>query len=119
VATTIGEADVLERIATPAPPEIPWQLGLGIVLVNEKPSLFALYHPGEGDSPTDDSPGHVAAWVIALPDGAAVLLPTGGLTGQPVSPVLTTLRSVRRRWARLMEAELVQVAGREALHLAG
>lgn len=108
-----------ERIASPTPPEIPWQLGLGIVLVDEKPSLFALYHLGEGDSPIRDSPGHIAAWVIALPDGAAVLLPTAGGPGRPVSPVLTTLRNVRRRWARLMEAELVQVAGREAAHLAG
>jgi hypothetical protein len=103
-----------ERIATHAPPEIPWQLGLGMVLVDEKPSLLALYHRGDSDTP-----GQVAAWVVALPDGTAVLLPTTGSAGQPANPVLTTLRNVRRRWARLLEAELVQVAGREALHLTG
>ena len=113
--TTIGEATVLdERTATPAPPEFPWQLGLGMVLVNEKPSLFALYHRGGYDSVDQ-----IAAWVIALPDGAAVLVPVGEGGDRSASPILTTLRSVRRRWVRLLGAELVQVTGREALHLAG
>lgn len=100
-----------ERTLTP---ELPWQLSLGLVFVEEKPTLFALYQRGDSGST-----GRVSAWVLALPDGAAVLLPTdeGALAGPP-RPILTTLPNVRRRWARLMEAELVQVAGREALHTA-
>jgi hypothetical protein len=93
-------------------PELPWQLSLGLVLVDEKPTLFALYHRGE-----HGASGHVAAWVVALPDDAAVILPIDG-TGSPARPVMTTLQNVRRRWCRLLEAELVQVAGRQALHLA-
>jgi hypothetical protein len=56
---------------------------------------------------------HAGHWVVALPDGDAVVLPAAG------RPIFTTLVAVRRRWAPLMNAELVQVAGRDALHTAG
>lgn len=100
-----------ELTVKPAPPELPWQLELGRVLVDKKPSLLALCRSG------DD--GRIAAWVLALPDGAAVLLPTTRDDEQAARPVHTTVRNIRRRWARLFEADLVQVCGPEALHLAG
>ncbi|MEV7229463.1 MULTISPECIES: hypothetical protein [Polymorphospora] len=100
-----------ERVTAGDVAELPWQLSLGLVLVDEKPSLYALYDRGGMDDP-----GRVAAWVVALPDGAAVLLPTED--GPQARPILTTLHQVRRRWSRLLQAELVQVAGRRAQHLA-
>ncbi len=91
--------------------DLPWQLSLGLVFVDEKPTLFALYRRrSEGGAA-----GSVVAWVVALPDGAAVLLPADG---HDIHPMFTTLVNVRNRWARLMRAELVQVAGRDALHMA-
>ncbi len=90
--------------------EVPWQLLLGRIHVDEKPTLVGLYRAATGTEP-----GRLIAWVIALPDGDAVLMP---LDGPDRRPILTTLRGVRRRWARLLGADLVQVAGREALHLA-
>lgn len=124
---TPGEAAVLnEQITAPNLSELPWQLSLGLVLVDEKPTLFALYSRTEPESSSPESPGyaaigpaatgHVTAWVVALPDGAAVLLPTTG--GAQARPILTTMHQIRRRWSRLMDAELVQVAGRQALHTA-
>jgi hypothetical protein len=89
------------------PIDLPWQLNLGLVLVDAKPGVFGLYRRGD-----DLSPGEVVAWVVALPDGNAVVLPDRG------HPVFTSLAEVRRRWAPLMGAELVQVAGRDALHTA-
>jgi hypothetical protein len=88
--------------------DLPWQLNLGLVLVDAKPGLFGLYRRAEGAAP-----GAVVAWVVALPDGDAVVLPTDA------PAIYTTLPDVRRRWAPLMRAELVQVAGRDALHTAG
>jgi hypothetical protein len=90
--------------------ELPWQLRLGRVHVDSKPTLVGLYRDASGDEQ-----GRLVAWVIALPEGAAVVLP---VDGPDKRPILTTLRGVRRRWARQLGATLVQVAGREALHLA-
>ena len=90
--------------------DLPWQLHLGRVHVAEKPTLIGLYRDAHGDEP-----GRLVAWVIALPDGGAVLLP---VDGPDKRPILTTLRGVRRRWARALGAKLVRVTGREALHLA-
>ncbi|WP_213453614.1 hypothetical protein [Rhizomonospora bruguierae] len=89
-------------------PELPWQLDLKLVMVDEKPAQYALYRRA-------DVGARVVAWVFVLPDGSAVLLPT-----EPVGsrPILTTMDSVRRRWVRLMEAELVQVVGRQPLYMA-
>jgi hypothetical protein len=89
------------------PIDLPWQLNLGLVLVDAKPGLFGLYRRGD-----DMRPGEVVAWVVALPDGNAVVLP------DRAQPIFTSLLEVRRRWAPLMGAELVQVAGRDALHTA-
>jgi len=89
------------------PIDLPWQLNLGLVLVDAKPGLFGLYRRGD-----DMQPGEVVAWVVALPDGNAVVLP------DRAQPIFTSLLEVRRRWAPLMGAELVQVAGRDALHTA-
>jgi hypothetical protein len=92
-------------------PELPWQLRLGRIHVDSKPTLVGLYRDASGTER-----GRLVAWVVALPGGDAVVLP---VDGPDKRPVLTTLRGVRRRWARLLGATLVQVAGREALHLAG
>jgi hypothetical protein len=90
--------------------DLPWQLDLGQVHVDEKPTLVGLYRDGDGDEP-----GRLVAWVVALPEGGAVLLPVDGPDRRPI---LTTLRGVRRRWARALGAKLVRVTGREALNLA-
>ena len=90
--------------------QLPWQLHLGKVHVEEKPTLVGLYRDA-----TADEPGRLVAWVVALPEGGAVLLPVGGPDNRPI---LTTLRGVRRRWARALGAKLVRVTGREALNLA-
>jgi hypothetical protein len=86
-----------------------WPSQLGLLLVEDEPEVFALYRPG------DDEVASVVAWVLALPDGGAILVPIDEPGGRPI---VTTLENVRRRWAPLMEAELVQVAGRQALRLA-
>jgi hypothetical protein len=98
-----------ERIA-PEVPELPWHLGLGLVLVDEKPAQYALYRRGDAQAR-----GHVVAWLFVLPDGSAVLLPTEPAGARPI---LTTMASVRRRWVHVMEAELVQVVGRQPLNMA-
>ena len=79
----------------------PWETRLSVVHVAEKPSLLALYRSGE-----------VVAWTVALPDGSAVVVP---LDPHDKRPILTTLRGVRRRWAPMLHATLVQVSGRETL----
>jgi hypothetical protein len=96
-----------ERTAGTAGVDSPYDMGL--LLVDEEPTVLALYHRD------DDGAGQVVAWVLALPGGDALLMPIGSPGGRPV---LTTLGNVRRRWAALMEAELVQVAGRRSLRLA-
>lgn len=98
-----------ERTLATTPSELPWQLDTGLVFVDEKPSVFALYRRGDRETA-----GQVAGWLFVVPGGDAVLLPT---EGTPARPILTTLRSVRRRWLRLLEAELVQVVGRQT-HMA-
>ena len=47
-----------------------------------------------------------------MPDGSAVVVPLDPADNRPI---LTTLRGVRRRWAPLLDATLVKVAGRETL----
>ena len=94
----------------PAAGDLPWQLHLGRVHVEEKPTLVRLYRDA-----TADEPGQLVAWVVALPEGGAVLLPVDGPDRRSV---LTTLRGIRRRWSRALGAKLVRVTGREALHLA-
>ena len=98
-----------ERIA-PEVPELPWQLSLGLVFVEEKPCLYALYRRGESGTA-----GRVVAWLVALPDGGAFLLPVDGAGARPIT---TTMANVRRRWVNVLEAELVQVVGRQPVHLA-
>ena len=52
---------------------VPWQLSLGRIHVDEKPTLVGLYRDG-----ADGEEGRLVAWVLALPDGAAVILPVEG-----------------------------------------
>jgi len=82
---------------------------LGLLLVEDEPAVLALYRRD------DDHSGDVVAWVFVLPGGEAILLPTEDSRGRSVR---TTLENVRHRWADLMDAELVQVAGRRTLNLA-
>jgi hypothetical protein len=82
---------------------------MGLLLVDEEPTVLALYRRD------DDGTGEVVAWVFALPSGDALMVPIATPGGRPL---LTTLANIRRRWAALMEAELVQVAGRRSLRLA-
>ncbi|GAA4680866.1 hypothetical protein [Phytohabitans rumicis] len=91
-------------------PDLPWQLRLGLVFVDEKPTVFALYRRATGETA-----GKVTAWLIALPGDNAVLLPVDG--DASTRPILTTLHNVRRRWLRLYESELVQVVGPQAQHM--
>ncbi|HEU4421280.1 MAG TPA: hypothetical protein VFR67_01935 [Pilimelia sp.] len=86
-----------------------WPNQLGLLLVDDEPAVLALYRRDEGDT------GEVVAWVVVLPHGDVILLPTDDPDGHSIR---TTLSSVRRRWTNLMDAELVQVAGRPALKLA-
>jgi hypothetical protein len=81
----------------------------GLLLVDEEPATLALYRRD------DDGTGRVVAWVVAMPNGDALRMPADQPGGRPV---YTTLANIRRRWADLMDAELVQVAGRQALSLA-
>jgi hypothetical protein len=105
------EAAVLdEQTLVPELPELPWQLRLGLVFVDEKPTVFALYRRANGETG-----GKVTAWLIALPGDNAVLLPVDG--DASTRPILTTLHSVRRRWLRVYESELVQVVGPQAQHM--
>ena len=97
-----------ESLSAPPDADHPRHLDLPLVLVEEKPTLLALYE-------RDESGGRIAAWVIALPDGAAVLL---SARDAHASPLRTTLANIRSRWAPLLDAELVQVIGRDAVHLA-
>src|SRR5687768_7166446 len=104
------EAAVLdERTLAPDLAKLPWQLRLGLVYVDEKPSVYALYRPAD-----DEAEGRVVAWLFALPGDNAVLLPVGGRSPRPI---MTTLDNVRRRWLRLLESELVQVIGPQAPHM--
>lgn len=98
-----------EQTLAPELPELPWQLRLGLVFVDEKPTIFALYRRDHGGGG-----GRVVAWLIALPGDDAVLLP---VEDAPSRPIVTTLESVRRRWLRLLESELVQVVGPQAQHM--
>jgi hypothetical protein len=98
-----------ERTLVPDLSELPWQLRLGLVFVDEKPSVYALYRPAD-----DEAEGRVVAWLFALPGDNAVLLPVGDRSSRPI---LTTLHNVRRRWLRLLESELVQVVGPQAQHM--
>lgn len=98
-----------ERALAPSPAELPWQLDTGLVFVDEKPSVFALYRRGDRETA-----GRVVGWLMVLPGGDAVLIPTEGPSDRPI---LTTLHNVRRRWLRLLEVELVQVVGQQT-HLA-
>lgn len=99
-----------EQTLVPEFAELPWQLRLGLVFVDEKPTVFALYRRACGEAG-----GKVTAWLIALPGDNAVLLPVDG--NASTRPILTTLRSVRRRWLRVYESELVQVVGPQAQHM--
>ena len=98
-----------EQTLVPNLPELPWQLRLSLVFVDEKPTLFALYRRGE-----DGADGRVVAWLMVLPGDHAVLIP---VDESPSRPIVTTLRSVRRRWLRVLESELVQVVGPQAQHV--
>lgn len=62
------------------------------------PIVLALHHPEDG----------VLAWVFALPDGSAYLVPSDG---ERSGWVHTNLKSIMRRWAPLRDADLVLVAG--------
>jgi len=86
-----------------------WQTELHVVQVDQKPSLLALYRTNAAGGAT----GEVVAWAVALPDGAAVVVP---LDPADKRPILTTLRGVRRRWAPMLDAILVKVTGRETLN---
>jgi hypothetical protein len=86
-----------------------WTSQLGLLLVEDEPDVLALYRPN------DEEAAKVVAWVLVLPDGGAILVPVDEPGGRPI---VTTLDNVRRRWTRLMDAELVQVAGRRSLRLA-
>src|SRR4029453_15913541 len=104
----VGEANMLdERTTGAAGVGSPYDIGLPPG--GEATSVLALYRRD------DDGSGDVVAWVFALPNGDALLVPIAISGGRPL---LTTLANVRRRWAALMEAELVQVAGRRSLRLA-
>ncbi|MFC0533648.1 hypothetical protein [Phytohabitans kaempferiae] len=98
-----------EKTTVPDVPELPWQLRLGLVYVDEKPTVFALYRRDESGTG-----GHVVAWLMALPGDEAVLIPIGET---PSRPIVTTLELVQRRWLRLLESELVQVMGPQAQHM--
>jgi hypothetical protein len=75
----------------------------------QEPRLLALYRKAE---PPESA---VAAWVVALPDGGAVILSDAG---DGPAPIVTTMDNVRRRWTKLMDAELVRVARRPPVRLA-
>ncbi|BCB85043.1 hypothetical protein [Phytohabitans suffuscus] len=98
-----------EQTLVPELPELPWQLRLGLVFVDEKPLLFAFYRRDE-----EGSGGRVVAWLMVLPGDHVVLIP---VDGTPSRPIVTTLVSVRRRWLRLFESELVQVVGPQTQHM--
>jgi hypothetical protein len=102
-STEPGEVDMLdERTAGVAN----WPNPLGLLLVENEPAVLALYRR------EDDGTGDVVAWVVSFPNGEAILLPTEDPHGHSIR---TTLESVRLRWADLLDAELVQVAGRRAI----
>lgn len=98
-----------EQTLVPDLPELPWQLRLGLVFVDEKPTLFGLYRRDDGDAG-----GRVVAWLMVLPGDHAVLIP---VEETPSRPIVTTLQNVQRRWLRLLESELVQVVGPQAQHM--
>ena len=78
----------------------------------DRPSLFALYRSAVDAT---HGTGTVIAWVVALTDGTAVLLPVGDPVGDPIR---TTIHSARRRWAPLWDAELIAVDDAGDVHLA-
>lgn len=81
--------------------------------------MLALYRDGGNDGRDAGGGaaggGAVVAWAVALPDGAAVVVP---LDAGDNRPILTTVRGLRRRWAPLLRATLVRVSGREVLNRA-
>lgn len=105
------QADAARAEPAEAPPGAGDAAGpMSMILVEEKPSLLALYKRGPADSP-----GSVVSWVLVLPDGSAIVLPADGRAGPSIR---TTLADVRRRWVRAFRAELVEVAGREVVRRA-
>lgn len=77
---------------------------------DEQPALMMLSRHGSG---AGDSAGQVVAWVMALPNGDAVLL---SLEQAGTAPFLTTMDNVRRRWTALLDAELAPVTPRHSRH---
>lgn len=72
----------------------------------------------DGDASGTDAgerTARVVAWVLALPNGDAVLVP---LATAATAPIVTTMDNVCARWARLLDAELAPVPPRYSLHLA-
>lgn len=98
-----------EQTLIPDVPDLPWQLRLGLVFVDEKPTLFGLYRRDD-----EGTGGRVVAWLMVLPGDQAVLIP---VDDQPGRPIVTTLENVQRRWLRMFESELVQVVGPQAQHM--
>lgn len=113
---TAPEAAVLdERTPAADAPMICWPADLGLVLVDAEPTLFALYQRDSDDDGGEPVSGAVIAWVMVPSEAEALLV----FVDRPDErPVLTTLASVRRRWAPLLDAELVEVAGPRTLRRA-
>ncbi len=60
------------------------------------PAVYGLHHPEDG----------VMAWVFALPDGQAFIVPS---RRDGTTVIHTSLDLVQRRWARVKDAQLVLV----------
>ena len=68
----------------------------GCVTLPAIPTVYGLRHPEDG----------VTAWVFALPDGQALIMPSRGDTAGVIH---TSLDLVERCWAPLRDAQLVLV----------